>query len=116
MVEKEKQFGSVKRYGSRYGRTIRYRVAVIEAEQRKNHKCPTCTAEKVRRVAVGIWECTKCGAKFTGKAYSPVKKIVTRAGKEETGAKEEKTYEAFKKKGDSQGPDDKQDVEANVQE
>jgi hypothetical protein len=28
----------------------------------------------VRRVALGIWQCEKCGVKFTGRAYLPGKK------------------------------------------
>ncbi len=101
MVTKEKPLGSVKRFGARYGRTVRFRLATIEAEQRKRHKCPYCNVERVKRVAVGIWNCRKCGAKFTGKAYSPVKRIVTKAevGEEEKntegkeGKKEEKAKE-----------------------
>jgi large subunit ribosomal protein L37Ae len=79
MAAKEKRLGSVKRFGARYGRTVRFRLGTIEAEQRRKHKCPSCNAERVKRVAVGIWNCRKCGLKFTGKAYSPVKKIVTKA-------------------------------------
>ena len=47
----------------------------IEKEQRRRHKCPYCNATKVRRIAVGIWHCRKCDAKFTGKAYSIEKPI-----------------------------------------
>jgi len=45
-------------------------------EQRKLHKCPYCNKIKVKRVALGIWQCKKCNAKFAGKAYSISKKII----------------------------------------
>ena len=51
------------------------KLAKIEKEQRKKHKCPYCSALRVRRVSFGIWRCEKCNAKFTGKAYSVEKKI-----------------------------------------
>jgi len=74
MVEIEK-YGSVKRFGPRYGRKLKERFGKVEIEQRKKQKCPYCSAPKVKRIAVGIWECRKCGIKFTGKAYSVSKKI-----------------------------------------
>ncbi|MBU0758489.1 MAG: 50S ribosomal protein L37ae [Nanoarchaeota archaeon] len=63
-------FGSTKRFGSRYGRTTKLRFGEIEKEQRRLHKCPYCHKEKVKRISVGIWECRKCSAKFTGKAFT----------------------------------------------
>ncbi|MBI2652557.1 hypothetical protein HYX00_03780, partial [Candidatus Woesearchaeota archaeon] len=50
----------------------------IETEQRKLHKCPYCHKIAVKRIAVGIWNCKKCNVKFTGKAYSVSKKIITK--------------------------------------
>ncbi|MBU1976215.1 MAG: 50S ribosomal protein L37ae [Nanoarchaeota archaeon] len=69
MAEKQK-LGSQKRFGPRYGRKLRMKVAAIEQEQRKLHKCPYCKYEKVKRVALGIWGCSKCKAKFSGRAYT----------------------------------------------
>jgi len=74
------KIGSTKRFGARYGRKVKYRFGVIENEQRKLHKCPYCNALKVKRVAYGIWQCKKCDAKFTGKAYSVEKKITFEEG------------------------------------
>ena len=73
--------GSVKRFGARYGRKLKVRFSKIETEQRKLHKCPYCSKVAVKRVAVGIWFCRKCKAKFTGKAYSVSKKIITKEAK-----------------------------------
>ena len=69
MVE-HKKIGSSKRFGARYGRTIKHNFAKIEQEQRKLHKCPYCSKIAVKRLSAGIWNCRKCGAKFTGKAYT----------------------------------------------
>ena len=40
------------------------------------HKCPYCKKLAAKRVAKGIFECKKCKAKFTGKAYTIAKKII----------------------------------------
>ncbi len=61
---------SIKRFGARYGRGVKLKFGIIEAEQRRDHLCPYCRAVRVRRVVVGIWECRKCGSKFTGRAYT----------------------------------------------
>jgi len=62
--------GPHKRLGVRYGRKTRARVGVIEAELRRKHMCPSCRTENVRRVFVGVWQCAKCGHKFTSKAFT----------------------------------------------
>jgi len=78
-----KKLGSVKRFGPRYGRRVKHRLAEIESVLKGKHNCPYCKAPKVKRVAAGIWECKKCGAKFTGKAYSVRKEIIKEEEKEE---------------------------------
>ncbi|MBS3105843.1 50S ribosomal protein L37ae [Candidatus Woesearchaeota archaeon] len=77
-MKTEENLGSVKRFGARYGRKLKVKFSKIETEQRKLHKCPYCSKTAVKRVAVGIWSCRKCNAKFTGKAYSITKKIITK--------------------------------------
>ena len=67
---RKKKVGSAGRFGSRYGRKVREKVAEIEREQKKRHVCPKCKMPYVKRVAAGIWECKKCGTKFAGKAYT----------------------------------------------
>ncbi|NTV24500.1 MAG: 50S ribosomal protein L37ae [Nanoarchaeota archaeon] len=61
---------SVRRFGVRYGRRTKLMFGNIEQKQRKHYKCPFCTKEDVKRISVGVWQCLKCNAKFTGKAYS----------------------------------------------
>jgi large subunit ribosomal protein L37Ae len=70
MAEVLKHYRAVQRYGTRYGRRNREKVALIEVEQKKKHKCPKCNFPSVRRLSVGIWHCTKCKAKFTSRAYN----------------------------------------------
>ena len=67
---KKTTYGSVKRLGPRYGRTVKFKLGKIESEQHKKHKCPYCNYDQVRRKALGIWHCKKCGATFTNKAYT----------------------------------------------
>ena len=82
MAKKKKELGSVKRFGPRYGRRVKHKLAKIEAVQKGKQKCPYCNAEKVKRSSSGIWECKRCNAKFTGRAYS-VKKIIIKEEVEE---------------------------------
>ena len=69
-MERIGKLGSAKRFGARYGSKTKHKFAKIEKEQRKRYKCPYCSAMKVKRVAVGIWQCRRCDSRFTGKAYS----------------------------------------------
>ena len=81
-MKSEEGLGSVKRFGARYGRKPRLKFSKIETEQRKLHKCPYCNKVAVKRLAMGIWECRKCDAKFTGKAYSVSRTIIPKEIKE----------------------------------
>ena len=76
MAGKKSQYGSVRRLGPRYGRTLKNKMGKVEEKQNARYKCPNCNYEKVERVVNGIWECSKCGVKFTSKAYS-VSKLST---------------------------------------
>lgn len=61
--------GSAKRFGTRYGRSLREKVGTIEKQQRKLYQCPYCHNAKVKRTALGIFQCKKCNAKFASRAY-----------------------------------------------
>lgn len=76
---KTKGQGASKRYGPRYGRRLRQKVETVETMQKTEYQCPFCHKNAVKRMAVGIWQCPKCAAVFTGKAYNIPKK----AGSEE---------------------------------
>ncbi|WP_049998348.1 50S ribosomal protein L37ae [Halococcus sediminicola] len=63
--------GSAGRFGARYGRVARRRVAEIEADMEDDHACPECEESRVERTDTGIWECGNCGYAFAGGAYRP---------------------------------------------
>ena len=78
MSDKENRTGSAGRFGARYGRVARRRVAQIEREM-ENAKVD---GEDVKRVGTGIWVNEETGEKFTGGAYkpeTPAGKTVTRS-------------------------------------
>tara|TARA_B100000676_G_C17842769_1_gene713870 strand:+ start:595 stop:879 length:285 start_codon:yes stop_codon:yes gene_type:complete len=43
---------------------------VLKKRSRK-FTCPSCQYQKVTRSVAGIWECSKCGHKFTGGYWEP---------------------------------------------
>ncbi len=62
---------SAGRFGPRYGRFVRKRVADMEQVSKAAHRCQRCDTVAVRRQGTGIWGCRKCGFKFAGGAYQP---------------------------------------------
>lgn len=74
---------SAKKFGPRYGRTLKNKFAKVEAMQRIKYPCPSCGYPASKRIAVGIWYCKKCSSKFTSRAYSVVKAPVIKYKKEE---------------------------------
>ena len=71
MARKRGSVGSAGRFGARYGRVARRRVAEIEDDMHEDHECPDCGTEAVDRGGTGIWECQRCGYKFAGGSYRP---------------------------------------------
>ncbi len=67
MSDNENRTGSAGRFGARYGRVARRRVAQIEREMEN----ATVDGESVKRVGTGIWVNEETGEKFTGGAYKP---------------------------------------------
>jgi len=59
--------GSAGRFGARYGRVNRRRVAEIEADMRS----ATVDGDSVKRVGTGIWVNEETGETFAGGAYRP---------------------------------------------
>ena len=66
-----KKIGSAGRFGSRYGKKIRTKIADVERRQRTKHRCPACRRLTLQRIASGIYRCKKCLKKFAGRAYTP---------------------------------------------
>jgi large subunit ribosomal protein L37Ae len=80
--KKGRKTRSAGRFGPRYGRKIRKRIADVESAMNQAHKCPACGRKAVSRKGTGIWTCAKCDATFAGGAYMPetaVGKTVARA-------------------------------------
>jgi large subunit ribosomal protein L37Ae len=69
MTTKTKKVKSSGRFGARYGRSVRAKLVEVESKQRQKQKCPFCARLGVKRVASGIWECSKCNKKFASNAY-----------------------------------------------
>jgi len=57
-----------RKFGARYGKSVRSKYAQVENKQRKMQKCPSC-GKKAKRTSKGIWECTKCKRKFASHVY-----------------------------------------------
>jgi len=70
-------------YGPRYGRKVRGKLKKFLELKNKDKKCPYCHALRVKRIAAGIWECTKCNSKFTGRAYDIAKTKIKEESKED---------------------------------
>ena len=69
MPKKLKKAKSAGRFGARYGRSIKAKLVKVEEKQRKKQKCPYCQKLGVKRLAGGIWECSKCNKKFASNTY-----------------------------------------------
>lgn len=70
--------GSAGRFGARYGRVARRRVAEIEGDTQN----ASVDGDDVKRVGTGIWVNEETGETFTGGAYrpeTPSGKTVTRS-------------------------------------
>jgi large subunit ribosomal protein L37Ae len=71
MAKRTKKVGLTGRFGARYGVRARVRFREVESREKGAHTCPECGHPKVVRTSTSIWECRKCGLKFTGGAYYP---------------------------------------------
>jgi len=68
-MPKKKSFGL--RLRNRGGMSVRKQWTRITLAKRGDHRCPRCSSRTVKRYSVGIWNCSKCGYRFTGGAYMP---------------------------------------------
>jgi large subunit ribosomal protein L37Ae len=72
-MPKKKKVKAAGRFGARYGRRVRTKIADIESSQRKKQNCIFCDGT-AKRLSKGIWQCKKCNKKFAGHAYYTQKK------------------------------------------
>lgn len=66
-LKRSKAFG---KFGAGYGVRVKGRYNTIEAQQRKRQTSPFYSKAKAKRMASGIWKCSKTGKVFAGPAYS----------------------------------------------
>jgi len=69
MTTKLKRVKSAGRFGARYGRTVKDKLVKVETKQRVKQICPFCERTGPKRVASGIWLCSKCNKKFASNTY-----------------------------------------------
>ena len=69
MPSKLKKTKAAGRFGARYGRSVRTKLASVEEKQRKKQKCPYCGKIGVKRISKGIWSCPRCEKKFASDTY-----------------------------------------------
>lgn len=67
MAKRRSKTGSAGRFGARYGRVNRQRVAEIEDDMRN----AAVDGDPVKRVGTGVWVNEETGKKFAGGAYRP---------------------------------------------
>lgn len=70
MASKKKKIKAAGRFGAGYGRRLRKRLNEVEDSQRKRQQSPFHKRGAAKRIAMGIWRCTKTGKIFAGNAYS----------------------------------------------
>lgn len=70
ILAKTKKVGISGRFGARFGGQIRSAWRDIMEKQKGIQKCPKCeTKNRNTRVSIGVWQCRRCGAKYTGGAW-----------------------------------------------
>jgi len=69
MPSKSKKTRAAGRFGVRYGKRVRSKLAAVEDKQRIKQKCPFCSKLGVKRLSKGIWHCKKCNKKFASDTY-----------------------------------------------
>jgi ribosomal protein L37AE/L43A len=67
---KKSSLGSAKRFGTRYGKALKEKLARVEASSKKLKSPITNKENGAKRLSKGIYVCKKTGVKIAGKAYS----------------------------------------------
>jgi len=70
VTQRTKKVGPTGWMGPRYGIRIRRRVVEIDRVKSAPSACPRCSTVTLRRVASGIFECSRCGTRYASNAYA----------------------------------------------
>ena len=70
MTQRTKKVGPTGWMGPRYGIRIRRRIVEVDRVRSAASPCPRCSTVTLRRVASGIFECSRCGTRFASNAYA----------------------------------------------
>lgn len=85
-MARKKVVGIAGRFGPRYGSSLRKRWKEVMGKRYSEYECPRCRKKSVlRRIAVGIWQCPKCGYTWAGGAYTPTTEVGKTAVVEKAG-------------------------------
>lgn len=69
MARRTYKVGITRKYGTRYGASLRKIIKKFEVQQHAVYLCPFCGKNSVRRLAVGIWSCKSCHKTVAGGAW-----------------------------------------------
>jgi large subunit ribosomal protein L37Ae len=69
MARRTYKVGITRKYGTRYGASLRKIIKKFEVQQHAVYLCPFCGKQSVRRLAVGIWACKSCHKQIAGGAW-----------------------------------------------
>ncbi len=76
MGRRTKVVGIAARFGARYGATLRKKWKEVMERRYAYYTCKFCGAKvRMKRIAIGIWQCPKCGRIFAGGAYQPFTEV-----------------------------------------
>lgn len=69
MARRTYKVGITRKYGTRYGASLRKIIKKFEVAQHARYLCPFCGKVAVRRRAIGIWSCKACHKVIAGGAW-----------------------------------------------
>lgn len=69
MASKTKKIHAAGKFSGGIGVRARNEFNTIESEQRKSQQSPFHPKGKAKRIAAGIWKCTRTGKVFANDAY-----------------------------------------------
>ncbi|MEK6928209.1 MAG: 50S ribosomal protein L37ae [Nanoarchaeota archaeon] len=72
MASKTKKSQAFGKFGAGYGTRVKKEYNLIESDQRKRQPSPFHPRGQLKRIAAGIWKCSRTGKVFAGPAYSIV--------------------------------------------